>query len=280
MTTWRRTLAVIVLMAATASDARGEWQAQYIANAGVMIVSGDTKIVFDPLFRQDFGQYELAPPDMQQRLIAGDPPFDGIDAVFVSHSHEDHFDPYLMLAFLQHNESTLFFGPSQAVTALRDARSTIDEAVSERLRVVAPKFALPPVEIQVGGLHISAINVPHTGWPEYMYDVENVVFSVSLDAGITVVHLGDADTDTGHFERHDEFWRATHHHLALPPYWFFLDEGGRRSLSEHIAADHSVGVHVPTDMPDDAENCPPEFDGFDLFTTPGEVRNVGSSDVN
>ena len=49
-----------------ASTAAAQPQAQYIANAGVMITSGDVKIVFDPLFEEDFGQYELAPGEMQR----------------------------------------------------------------------------------------------------------------------------------------------------------------------------------------------------------------------
>ncbi len=273
----RQRIAVVVTLLVS-TGAWAEPQAQYIANAGVMIVSGETKIVFDPLFREDFDQYDLAPTDMQQRLIDGDPPFDGIDAVFVSHNHDDHFDPYLMLAFLQNNPSTLFFGPDQAVMALRGSRTKLAEAFSDRIYTVHPNYDRPPVELEIGELKVNAISVPHTGWPEYLSDVHNVVFSVLLDESISVVHLGDADTNRFHFKRHDEFWRTKHHNLALPPYWFFLDEDGRRSLSEHIAADHSIGVHVPTEMPDDASERPSEFSGFDLFTKPGEVRNIGSLD--
>ena len=31
----------------------------YLANARVLVTHGDTKVVFDPLFRNDFGQYVL-----------------------------------------------------------------------------------------------------------------------------------------------------------------------------------------------------------------------------
>lgn len=275
--TIRQRLAVIVTLLISTVAWAGP-HAQYIANAGVMIVSGETKIVFDPLFREDFDQYDLAPSDMQERLIAGDAPFDGIDAVFVSHNHDDHFDPDMMLAFLQNNGATLFFGPDQAVRALRGSGRELTKTISDRIYTVHPTDELAPVEFAIGELKVNAISVPHTGWPEYLSDVHNVVFSVSLDESVSVVHLGDADTNTGRFERHDEFWRATHHHLALPPYWFFLDENGRRTLSETIAADHSVGVHVPTEIPDDPEDRPSEFAGADLFTRPGEVRNVGIFD--
>ena len=71
--------------------------AQYLANASVLVTTGDTKAVFDPLFRNDFGQYALVPAQMERALFDGTAPFDGLDAVFVSHYHEDHFsavDPH------------------------------------------------------------------------------------------------------------------------------------------------------------------------------------------
>ena len=36
-------------------------RAQYMANEGLMVVQGDTKVVFDPLFRNSYGQYQLLP---------------------------------------------------------------------------------------------------------------------------------------------------------------------------------------------------------------------------
>ena len=60
--------------------------AQYLANEGLMVVHGETKVVFDPLFRNSYGQYQLLPKPMEEALYAGAPPFDGIDAVFVSHT--------------------------------------------------------------------------------------------------------------------------------------------------------------------------------------------------
>ena len=71
----------------------GSPTAQYLANAAVLVTNGGTKVVFDPLFRNDFGSYERVPASMERALFAGEPPFDGLDAVFISHYHEDHFRP-------------------------------------------------------------------------------------------------------------------------------------------------------------------------------------------
>lgn len=38
--------------------------AYYMANEGLMVVNGDTKILFDPLFRNSYGQYLLLPEEI------------------------------------------------------------------------------------------------------------------------------------------------------------------------------------------------------------------------
>jgi len=42
-------------------DSTGSATAQYLANEGLMVVNGDIKVVFDPLFRNNYGQYQLLP---------------------------------------------------------------------------------------------------------------------------------------------------------------------------------------------------------------------------
>lgn len=60
----------------------------YLANAGVLVTLSDTTVVFDPLFRNDFGQYRLVPPQTERALFKGTAPVDALDIVFVSHSGE------------------------------------------------------------------------------------------------------------------------------------------------------------------------------------------------
>ena len=45
----------------------------YMANEGFMVESGETKVVFDPLFRNGFGHYQLLPKSMEEALFAGAP---------------------------------------------------------------------------------------------------------------------------------------------------------------------------------------------------------------
>ena len=86
---------------------------QYMANEGLMVVQGDTKVVFDPLFRNSYGQYQLLPKEMEDALFSGQPPFDGIDAVFVSHYHGDHFSPADILRLLKEQRGIHLYAPVQ-----------------------------------------------------------------------------------------------------------------------------------------------------------------------
>jgi L-ascorbate metabolism protein UlaG (beta-lactamase superfamily) len=249
-----------------------ELLARYLANAGVMIRHGNVTVLFDPLFRNGYGRYERVPADVERALFAGDPPWNDIDAVFISHHHGDHFDPGVMLDFLAAREEIELYAPAQAIDAIK-ARGA-DETVVSRMTSVALAYGDPPLSFDEDGLRIDAVRVPHSGWPERMTDVENIAWRVTLSGAATVIHLGDADTRVAHFEQHSEHWSSPVTDLAMPPYWYFLSAGGREILDDELKPRHAIGVHVPADVPDEASRRPPEFDGYDLFTVPGEVRTI------
>ena len=99
----------------------------YIANMGAMVEHGETKIVFDPLFSNHYDTYEPVPAEVEAALLAGNPPWDGIDAVFISHHHGDHFDPPMILELLRSQPAIEKFGPEQA--GWPDRHSNIESMV-------------------------------------------------------------------------------------------------------------------------------------------------------
>ena len=247
-------------------------RAHYLGNEGVMIEHGTTKILFDPLFRRDYDQYELVPPDMERALLAGAAPWDDIDAVFISHYHGDHFDPGLMLSYLRTHPAIELYAPAQAVAGLRDVAGRNDDDVFGRVHSLALDYGDAPVRTEMDGLLIEAVRIPHSGWPERRTDVENIAFRVTLDGVTTVTHLGDSDADLAHFDA--GHWDQRRSQLALPPYWFFRTPERRDTLIPRINADHSVGVHVPTEIAAEPSERPIELQGIDLFTRPGETRDI------
>ena len=251
-------------------------RAHYLGNEGVMVEHGATKILFDPLFRQGFDEYELVPPDIERALLAGTPPWDGIDAVFVSHYHEDHYDPALMLSYLRAHPTIELYAPAQAVDGLRDVEDSADDGVFDRVHGLVIAYGDAPVRIEMDGLLIEAVHIPHTGWPERWTDVENISFRVTLDDVTTVTHLGDADV--AHFEKTAGHWEQRRSQLAMPPYWHFRTQERRDTLIPRLNADHAIGVHVRKDIPDEPSERPIELQGVDLFTRPGETRDIPAPD--
>jgi L-ascorbate metabolism protein UlaG (beta-lactamase superfamily) len=262
---------VLGLCAAGLAAADDAIVAKYLANAGVLISHGETKIVFDPLFDQDFGTYELVPKDIEEALFAADPPFDGLDAVFVSHHHGDHFSPERVLQLLVAQPNLQLFGPSQAIDSL--SVDPADAALRGRLHAV--ELDLDGTFRQVlGEIEVSAVRIPHSGWPTRHADIDNIAFRVSLNAAATVLHMGDAHTDPAFFDEQATYWAERSLHLALPPYWFFLSNGGKKILDDTIRAAEVIGVHVPSRMPDNPAQYPVELRGRTLFSVPGEEKRI------
>ena len=249
-------------------------RAYYLANAGTVIEHGESKIAFDPLFSNDFDTYDLVPENMEMAFLAGTAPWDGIGAVFISHYHEDHFDPALILELLNTQAAIELYAPEQAAAAIQALVANPDDPVLNRVHGLAIEYGAPPIDIELGAIFIEAIGIPHEGWPGYHKNVENIVFRVTLDDEATVMHFGDADTNDEHYAKNPQHWKKRHTHFAMPPYWFFFSDEGRQILENRIGASHTVGVHVPKKMPDDPESRPDEIQGRDLFTRPGESRII------
>lgn len=274
MTKLRNFMLIILVALSTAAYADNErpWGARYLANAGVMIEQGDTKILFDPFFRSDFGLYDLMPNEMEAALFAGTPPWDGIDAIFISHHHGDHFDPAVVSGFLRRWPAVHLYAPQQAVDALLALENVPGELSLDRIHGLRLERDSAAIRLEMDGLLVEAVRIAHGGWPIRHANVENIVFRVTLDNVATVMHLGDADSGKEHYVAHRSYWRDRSSDLALVPIWLLLSQDGRYVVDEHVDAEHAIGMHVEKSMPDDPDRRPPEFEGLDIFTEPGETR--------
>ena len=103
-------------------------KAHYIANEGVLVTAGDTKIMFDPLPLSGFGVYMDVPDQVRGDMMAGMPPYDGVDVIFVSHAHRDHFSASEMIAYMHSNPDTHIVVPQQALDMAKKKTQDIQAA--------------------------------------------------------------------------------------------------------------------------------------------------------
>lgn len=272
---FRLSVTVIILASGSASLAQ-ETYVQYLANEGVMVTHADTRILFDPLYRNGFNTYQMVPDEIRTALLAGEPPYDGVDAVFISHYHGDHFSAEDVLELLKANEGIRLYAPAQAVEGLREIAAKEDAAIFDRVVGLDLEYGDTPVSMRTDDLLIEAVFIPHAGWPTARTDVQNIAFRVTLADQSTVLHLGDADARMVHFNTDADYWEQRTIDLAMPPYWFFESADGIELLDYRMTVLNAVGIHVPAKFAT-ATNVPPELRLYDLFTHPGEGRRFGGT---
>ncbi|NQZ83551.1 MAG: MBL fold metallo-hydrolase [Colwellia sp.] len=240
--------------------------ATYLGNEAVMIESGSHKILFDPFFHNDYNTYQLVPEAIRNAIFNGEKPYDAIDIIFISHAHEDHFSAKDMLKFLINHPKAKMVAPKQAADSLRQLSGS--EKVMAQVQSVSLTYGDQPWFGEVDGLAIEAVRIPHAGWPGRA-SVENIVFRVSLDQGITIMHMGDADPDDSHFRPLEAHWQQKITDTAFPPYWFFSSAQGNDILNNRINAKAHIGVHVPVNVPRQLKAS-----GKDYFSTVGDKRVI------
>ena len=110
----------------------------YLANEAVLFSAGDKAFLFDPFFHRHFNTYALVPEEMKAAIMAGEPPYDNIDAIFVSHAHGDHFSDTDTLKYLQNHTEVKLYGPKQAIEQVRflkPKKQVLDRLVAFSLQV-------------------------------------------------------------------------------------------------------------------------------------------------
>ncbi len=255
-----------------AHDMRASADARYIANQGVMISDGTVKVLFDPLPLSGFGIYMDVPAEDEAAMMAGSPPYDLIDAVFISHAHRDHFSASRMVEFMNAQTQARLVAPQQALDMmLRD--ESWDPNLMARITAFDMEYGDVPEMITIGDITASAVRIPHAGWPAPRRAmVQNMVYRVTLGGGAVVMHMGDADVRREHYAPFAAHWQAKRTDTAFPPYWFLVSTVGTDILYNDMNIDTAIGTHVPLDVPDDLKDS-----GVDYLHISGEHRTIRQS---
>lgn len=264
------TIAVIAL-AGPARAHEPAASALYVGNEGVLVSHGDTKIIFDAFYADSYGQYTLVPDSIRAALLAGTPPYDGIDAVFVSHVHGDHFSAAPAVEFMRKHGKIRLYASRQTYEAIAEETGHADPVLS---RVVVADLTSDggARHYHLGDLDIEVVAIPHAGGSSRA-SIQNLSWRVTLDGATTVTHFGDAGPVEAEFAKHSRHFSERRSAAAFPPYWFFGEESGKAIISRYFNADQVIGIHVPASATGHGDAARKQL-GADVFTDPGESRRL------
>lgn len=246
-----------------------EATATYLANEAILIENDGAKVLFDPFFHKTFGVYQPLLEHTKQAVFESKPPFNEINVIAISHAHADHFAADVVLEYLLRYPDTLLVAPEQAIVELQQLPGA--ENISKQLVSVKLDFNDPPKTLNIAGFIFEAVRIPHAGWPGRA-DIQNIVWRVTFknnDSPVTIMHMGDADPNDDHYIPYKKHWQSRQTDTAFPPYWFYSSAEGEDILSDIINAKHSIGIHVPMDVPKQLKAMDKDY-----FSKPGESRKV------
>jgi L-ascorbate metabolism protein UlaG (beta-lactamase superfamily) len=152
-----------------------------VANAGVLIVCGRTKLLVDALFTGGRGAGFSPPSDaVLECMLAGEAPFDGLSAYVFTHLHPDHGEPCAIARIRDKSVPVLL--PRTA----RFAREV------EALENPVVYFDGAESCVDVGGLRVTAVETEHAGGEAFGIEHRSLFLGAP---GRRVFLAGDARSD-------------------------------------------------------------------------------------
>ncbi len=250
-------------------SARETLELTYLANEGFLIRFGEEKLLIDAFVPQPYSGYAAVPPEMHADMLAGKPPFDGVDLALASHVHLDHFQPASAAPFLAAHSETRFISAPQVLEKLSEELPESSPAF-ERLRELLPE-PRKTEEAREGDIHVLLLRLPHSGGGRNL-GIQNLGHLIDL-GGARLLHLGDAEANAAELVGYDLPSRSID--VALVPYWWLGDAEGIRQARKALGARHLVAVHVPPGEVEAVRTNLSKLDGEVLvFERAGEVRKL------
>lgn len=259
--TWLPVLALLAL--AAGSPPAREVELTYLANEGFLIRSGETKVLIDAFVTEPYSMYAAVPEATFAAMVDGEPPFDGVDLVLASHVHDDHFQARAADAYLGARDAVPFLSSPQVVGKV---------AVRDEDRIVA---LLPPDEktreAERGDVKVEFLRLPHAGGARAR-EVQNLGHLIDV-GGVRVLHVGDADLDSGPLAGYGLASRGID--VALIPYWWLGSAEMLAQVRERLGDARLVAMHVP---PGEVKDVAARLAALDAdilcFEESGDVREL------
>lgn len=206
----------------------------FIANEGVMIEFEDQKVMIDGMNRFANLNGWVSPTNTQLLAIEnGDPPYDDIDVIMVTHNHGDHYSGTAIRNYLTDHPDTKIIVPTSVLPNFAGfASQIVDFEVNKFERI----------GLVVNGINIDVLEVEH--FDQFGMDFsgeESLAFIVNMNGKI-FFHTGDIDYVDSQL---DVFNLLADNITAvvIPTFGDLVNPANRDALINNVAPDQIICSH-------------------------------------
>jgi len=209
-----------------------------LANEGVVITSGDTRVMVDGMVVEPYSVYGSLPPKAVPSFMQALAEFANIDLALVSHRHHEHNQPEFACAFMQASATTELYTSGQVIGLMREKCRTF-MTTSPRVHEIDPQYGAPDV-IEIPGARITVLPLSHGTRKDAL--IQNFGHLVEI-GGMAVLHVGDAAMDPDEFERAGLSQKKLD--VALIPFLYFQRGSGAEFIDRYMNATVKIATHIP-----------------------------------
>ena len=223
----------VPLVAAFASIAPAT-DVRYVANSGMLVTASGRRFLIDAPIREGIAPYATSSAAERGSLEGARAPYADVDAILITHWHEDHFSADAVAAHLSSNPRAILVSSPDIVDRVRGVAPGL---AASRLRAVLP----PPGQSQrvdIGGTPVRVLRIRHN--PSRRLPEQHLGFLIGDSA--PVLHVGDADPAADNFAVLRSLPPID---LAFLPFWYVNNDANRRFVADVIRPKRIVAMHVP-----------------------------------
>ena len=243
---------------------------KYLANEGVLISAGNSRVIVDGIFKKEFDYLDVLPNEELAKIENATSPYTSIEIILVTHVHGDHFNAQLVGGHLLNNTNCKFLGPNETVSKFKSDFANFNQ-ISNRVTAITPDY-FESQKVSFNNIEIKVIRFKHFGnspWKE----AENVAYLISID-GRKILHLGDSKIDALSLAKFS--LEKENIDVMIIPYWMAGSVEKREIIEKHIAPRKILIAHIPLSQYSNAqeqinelgyENAAVLVDQFMVFET-------------
>ena len=206
----------------------------YLSNAGVLLNLDNRKILIDALCKPN-SIFKNPTDEITGKIINGQPPFDSIDLMLISHHHEDHFDAEGVSRFILNNKQATVISSAKVISLIKKG---LAPGITGKL-IGLESLRHSEERITVNGLDIIAVSLVHHG--KMFGHVDN--YAYLIDGSFKVFHTGDAVASK---ENYENLNLAKYNiDLLLAPFPYVGLISARQVIREYIKPRKIALLHMP-----------------------------------